>query len=157
MSPASRGRTVVWTIGHSTRSLGEFLELLASAGIRTVADVRRYPVSRRSPHFGGDLLKDSLPAHGLEYRHLPGLGGYRDDYRAYTASAEFMAALEDLLRLASDSPTAAMCAEADYRQCHRQILADVLVAQGVAVNHLVAPGIVDPHPVRRERPLEAFQ
>ena len=154
VTPAAR--TVAWTVGHSNRSLRDFLDLVTSAGISTIADVRRYPASRRSPHFDRDSLRDAAIARGLDYRHLPRLGGFRDDYLAYTATEDFTAALDELIQMATGSTTAAMCAEADYRGCHRKLLAEVLVARGLAVNHLVANGIVEPHLPRKERPLEAF-
>jgi len=156
MGQSPEDLTVLWTVGHSTRSIQDFLALVSSAGIRTIADVRRYPASRRSPHFDRDHLCAAAITHGLDYHHLPRLGGYRDDYLAYTATEDFAVALEELIRRATASPTAAMCAEADYRGCHRRILADVLVARGVAVNHILAAGIIEPHRLRKERPLEAF-
>lgn len=82
MGESAGERTVLWTVGHSTRGIQDFLGLVDSVGIRTIADVRRHPASRRSPHFDRDSLRESAIAHGLDYRHLPRLGGYRDDWKS---------------------------------------------------------------------------
>jgi uncharacterized protein (DUF488 family) len=147
---------IVYTVGHSTLPLADFLALLATPGIGALADVRRYPASRRHPHFTREALADSLAAAGLDYRWLPGLGGRRRgrpdsphvawrsaSFRAYAdhmETAEFRDELARLLEVARLRPTAVMCAEAVPWRCHRQLIADTLLARGIAVRHVVTPG-----------------
>ena len=147
---------IVYTVGHSTLALPDFLALLAAAGVRALADVRRYPASRRHPHFARETLAESLVAPGVEYRWLPGLGGRRRgrpdsphvawqsaSFRAYAdhmETPEFLRELGRLLELACARPTAVMCAEAVPWRCHRQLIADALVARGIEVRHLLGRG-----------------
>ena len=142
----------VWTIGHSTRTADKFEQVLAAHGIRAVADVRRFPGSRRYPHFGRDALAVSLPRCGVEYAWMPALGGRRRPrpdsrnlawrnlafrgYADYMETAEFAAALDELLALARRLPTAVMCAELLWWRCHRRLVADALVHQGMTVIHI---------------------
>lgn len=151
----------IWTAGHSTRSLEEFLELLAGPGIELVADVRRYPGSRRHPQFGRERLEAGLAAAGVAYRHLPALGGRRSPdpespntawrnaaFRAYAdhlGSAEFAAGLEELETAARERRTAVVCAEAVPWRCHRRLIADALTVRGWEVVHLLAPGREEVH------------
>ena len=151
----------VFTLGHSTRSLEDFLTLPTEHDIELLADVRRYPGSRRFPHFHRDALAAGLNAAGIAYRHLPGLGGHRTPrpgsphsywtdagFRAYAdhmETAEFGETFAELLDLASEQTTALMCAEADPRRCHRQLVADALVARGLRVVHILAPGRSEDH------------
>lgn len=151
----------VYTVGHSTHPIERFLALLASHGIRQVADVRTVPKSRRHPQFVREALEASLAAHGVAYRHFPGLGGLRkprknsvntawrhESFRGYAdhmEGAEFQQALEKLLQFSDGCPTAVMCAEAVWWQCHRQLLADALVARGVPVRHILPTGDAKPH------------
>jgi len=147
--------TEVWTIGHSTRTLEHFLELLGEHRVGILGDVRRFPTSQRSPHFNREILAAELPRRGLEYRHLEALGGLRGDYLTYTRTAEFDAAVKDLLWMAVAKRTALMCAEASWQRCHRRFIADALVTRGVAVHHILAPGVAANHVVRGV-PLEEF-
>jgi len=143
----------IFTVGHSTRSAAELLELLRSAGVRVVADVRAYPGSRRHPQFARTELARWLPEAGIAYVHLPALGGRRrldassvvgggwrePAFRAYAQhmrTAEFAAGLEALERLAREHPTAIMCAEALWWRCHRRLIADALYARGWRIRHL---------------------
>lgn len=136
-----------YTIGHSSRSLEEFLAALESHGIDLVVDVRSMPGSNRYPHFDADALAASLADHGIEYEHVEALGGRRssdrsdspndawdnDSFQAYADYAltePFQAALEELIDLAGDHTPAIMCAEAVYWRCHRRIVADWLLARG---------------------------
>lgn len=151
--------TTVWTIGHSTRDLGEYLALLRENGVERLADVRRYPGSRRYPHFSRDALRLSLPAAGIEYVHMPELGGRRTpapdspnagwrnpQFRAYAdhmASDEFRIAIDTLL--ASPKRTAIMCAEAVPWRCHRNLVSDELVRRGLDVLHIMSSGSVQKH------------
>lgn len=149
----------IYTIGHSTRSLDEFVALLRENGIERLADIRRYPGSRRYPHFSRESLARSLPETGIAYEHMPELGGRRkplpdsrntswrnEQFRAYAdhmASGEFTAAVNRLL--ASDRLTAYMCAEAVPWRCHRNLLSDELVRRGLEVVHIIGPGQTQHH------------
>jgi uncharacterized protein (DUF488 family) len=144
----------IFTIGHSTHELGAFLALLGRARIEAVADVRRYPSSRRMPWFNAGALGASLAAAGVEYHHLVDLGGRRaggfQGYAEYMASEEFGQGVETLLELAARRRTAMMCAEARWTKCHRRLLADALSARGHDVVHIDARGELEPHRPRLE-------
>lgn len=143
----------VWTIGHSTRTLEEFLALLNGYGITAVADVRRFPGSRRHPHFASEAMVRSLPAHGITYQWMPKLGGRRkvqpdspntgwrnasfQGYADYTATDEFSEGLAQLLKLAAARRTAMMCAEVLWWRCHRSLISDVLKLRGIKVIHIL--------------------
>lgn len=161
MNEHDPGEPVVFTIGHSTRSVEEFLGLLTRNGIRTLVDVRRYPGSKRHPHFNREALAVSLEAAGIGYRHEPELGGRRGNprpdspntgwrnasFRAYAdhlGTPAFRAALDRVLRDAGEAPVAIMCAEAVPWRCHRQLISDALVGRGHTVRHIISdaePGI----------------
>jgi uncharacterized protein (DUF488 family) len=152
----------IWTIGHSTRTDVEFLGLLGEHEIEAVADVRRYPGSRRMPQFGSEALAASLQSRGLSYLWLPGLGGRRKPhpdssntawrslqfrgYADYMETEEFGESLAELTSLAAAAPTAIMCAEAVWWRCHRSLIADVLKWLGYDVIHIMGPGSSAPHP-----------
>jgi uncharacterized protein (DUF488 family) len=151
----------VFTIGHSTRSIQELLDLLTAHGVRLLVDVRRFPASRRHPQFSRDALASSLAAAGIGYVHEPDLGGRRaarpdsqhtawrvEAFRGYAdhmETAEFGAALERLMHRAADTPTVILCAEAVPWRCHRRLISDALVARGVQVLHILSPGRAEPH------------
>src|SRR5262245_48321080 len=152
----------LWTIGHSNRSIEQFLDLLRENQSECLADVRRFPGSRKHPQFGKDELPRSLANAGIEYRHFEALGGRRRErlpnspnsawrveqfaaYADYTQSAEFQAALAALIDLARSKRTAIMCAEQDFHSCHRRIIADVLVARGWQVHNIVRKNRTEPH------------
>lgn len=144
---------VVYTIGHSTRDLDDFIALLEREQIAHLADVRSVPGSRRYPHFGRDALAASLVERGIRYSHHPALGGRRHaranspnggwrnesfrGYADYMSTPEFATALDDLMALATRERTAIMCAEAVPWRCHRSMIADALVARGVDVRHIL--------------------
>jgi uncharacterized protein (DUF488 family) len=152
----------IWTIGHSTRPLPQFLGLLAQHGIRAVADVRRFPGSRRQPQFGQDALRDALLAQDVAYRWIPALGGRRrprpdspntawrnTSFRGYAdhiQSEEFATGLGELLELAGHLPTTLMCAELLWWRCHRSLIADVLRARGIEVVHILDEKQSTAHP-----------
>jgi uncharacterized protein (DUF488 family) len=152
----------IWTIGHSTRALEEFLDLLAEYRIEAIADVRRFPGSRRYPHFASDALAVTLPAHGIAYQWIPKLGGRRkvqpgspntawrnasfQGYADYIATVEFAEGLAELLELAASKRTALMCAEAVWWRCHRSIISDVLKLRGIEVIHIVDATHTTVHP-----------
>jgi uncharacterized protein (DUF488 family) len=152
----------VWTVGHSTRPLAEFLELLEQHGVRSVADVRRFPASRRWPHFTGAALAASLRSHGIDYQWIPQLGGRRAprpnspntgwrnaSFRGYAdhmASPEFAEGLDLLANLSLAEPTAVMCAESLWWRCHRALVADALAWLGFEVRHITGPASEVVHP-----------
>jgi uncharacterized protein (DUF488 family) len=145
---------LIYTIGHSTRELTDFLALLRENGIKRLADIRRYPGSRRYPHFSKEALAKSLAEYGIEYVHFEDLGGRRkplgdspntairnEQFRAYAdymATPEFHAAVDRLL--ASDLRTAYMCAEGVPWRCHRNLLSDEMVRRGIKVVHILGHG-----------------
>ena len=152
----------LWTIGHSTLEWGAFLGLLQGNGIEALADVRRFPASRRHPHFNAAHLRGALDDAGIAYAPFPDLGGRRRPrpgsantawrnasfrgYADYMETAEFQGALARLLELAAGKRTAIMCAEAVWWSCHRALIADELKARGVEVLHIAGPGAPKPHP-----------
>jgi uncharacterized protein (DUF488 family) len=152
-----------YTIGHSTRSLEEFGDLLSENGIGLVADVRTMPRSRTNPQFNTDVLPDALAAQGISYRHLAELGGLRGkrkdqpqspntfwenssfrNYADYAGTEAFRAGLATLRTLGHERTTAIMCAEAVWWRCHRRIIADYLITAGEDVFHIMAPGKAEP-------------
>jgi uncharacterized protein (DUF488 family) len=157
----STTETVLFTIGHSTRPIEEFLALLEAHGIRSVVDVRTVPRSRRNPQFGIDALPASLAGAGINYAHMPSLGGLRRPrgdsanmgwrnasfrgYADYMQTPEFEMALEGLVALARERPTAVMCAEAVPWRCHRSLIADALTIRGVTVRHIMNRTSAQPH------------
>jgi uncharacterized protein (DUF488 family) len=144
----------IYTVGHSTRPLGDFLELLAAHDIGQLVDIRSIPRSRRHPHFSADGLAASLGAARIVYRPLRALGGLRKPgadsrntawraegfrgYADYMETQAFVDGLDELVVLAGAMPTAIMCAEAVPWRCHRQLVADALVARGVEVRHITS-------------------
>ena len=142
----------LWTVGHSTLPLEEFLELLGAHGIELIVDVRRFPGSRRLPYYDGTALAAALEARTIAYCWIPTLGGRRRPdpaspnlgwrhpaFRAYadhTATEAFAEGLFELSMLAQGLRTALMCAEVLWWRCHRRIIADVLVSLGVPVVHI---------------------
>jgi uncharacterized protein (DUF488 family) len=157
-----RPMPTVWTIGHSTREWPDFAALLSQAGIRAVADVRRYPASRRHPQFAAENMAIALPEAGIEYAPMVELGGRRRarpdsrntawrsesfrGYADYMETPEFQHARDRLERLAAQRRTAVMCAEAHWTQCHRALISDDLKSRGWDVIHLIAPGRIETHP-----------
>lgn len=152
------------TIGHSTRELDEFLALLQAHGVGHVADVRRFPGSRRHPHFGREALAAALAATGIGYTHFRELGGRRAPvsdssnralrhtafrgYADHMQTPSFAQAMEALLALIRGQRVAVMCAEARPEQCHRRLLADALVARGARVEHIHAREQRVPHSLK---------
>lgn len=144
--------TTIWTIGHSTRSLDEFVATLEAYEIELLVDVRRFPGSRRLPQFGAQELEAGLEKNRLAYKWLPSLGGRRQPlpdspntgwtnagfrgYADHISTEEFAEGLEDLLMLSGGMRTAIMCAELLWWRCHRRIVSDVLVTLGFDVVHI---------------------
>jgi polynucleotide 5'-kinase involved in rRNA processing len=162
-SLAAMGRPrVIYTIGHSTRTQEQFLHLLQEFGIRRLADVRRFPTSRKFPHFHGAALQAALGQIGIAYRHFAALGGRRSErrpnspnrgwrvegfnaYADHMLSPEFQEAFQQLEEFATQVPTAVLCAELVPWRCHRLLLSDLLLAHGWTVLHLLGPGQSRPH------------
>jgi uncharacterized protein (DUF488 family) len=161
MKPSHPETPVVYTVGHSTRSLAEFIGLLGGFAVTLVADVRTVPRSRHNPQFNRETLPRDLAAAGIGYVHLPGLGGLRHPrkdspnqgwrspafrgFADYLETPEFDASLSELLELARERRTALMCAEAVPWRCHRSLIADALTVRGVRVEHLLGPDKAQPH------------
>jgi uncharacterized protein (DUF488 family) len=151
----------LFTVGHSNRSIEQFLALLDAHGIKHVVDVRTAAGSRRHPQFMREALAHSLPEHGIAYTHLPALGGFRkprpdtintawrnESFRGfadYMQTADFEAAMNRLLEIAQSQPTAVMCAEAVPWRCHRSLIGDAAVARGLTVADIVSPSRAAPH------------
>ncbi|MEP7357306.1 MAG: DUF488 domain-containing protein [Anaerolineales bacterium] len=153
--PIPETPALVLTIGHSTRTLEAFVSLLQAHGVTRVVDIRTVPRSRHNPQFNRDTLPASLGALGINYAHLPGLGGLRRaradspdtnagwrnssfrGYADYMQTPEFRAALEALVQVARDERVALMCAEAVPWRCHRSLIADALTVRGIPVEHIV--------------------
>lgn len=141
------GSPIIMTIGHSTRTLDEFVALLRAHGVTRVVDVRTVPRSRHNPQFNKDSLPESLSKAGLGYVHTPGLGGLRHaradslnagwrnasfrGYADYMQTPEFEENLEQLIELAKKDRVVIMCAEAVPWRCHRSLIGDALVVRGI--------------------------
>lgn len=157
MSPAQ----AVFTIGHSTRSVQEFIALLSAHHIELVVDVRTVPRSRRNPQFNREALPESLEAAGIGYEHVAALGGFRRPssqstnagwrnasfrgYADYMQTAAFATAIETLTERAERQRLAVMCAEAVPWRCHRSLIADALVARGIKVEEIISTNRTQPH------------
>jgi uncharacterized protein (DUF488 family) len=154
----------VWTVGHSTRPLPDFLEVLAAYQVELVADVRRFPGSRRQPQYQQPALEAALHRAGIGYVWLSDLGGRRRPvpdspntawrhpafrgYADYLAGEQFAAGLFELLAVAWGLRTAVMCAEILWWRCHRRMIADVLVSLGARVIHIMDAETAQPHRLR---------
>jgi uncharacterized protein (DUF488 family) len=144
---------MIWTIGHSTRPLAEFLNILAGPRIESIVDVRRFPGSRTYPQYGRAALETALASHAIQYHWLPALGGRRRGlpdssntawrntafrgYADYMSSREFTLGLAELVELACTARTTIMCAEALWWRCHRSMIADALCVRGIRVVHIL--------------------
>jgi uncharacterized protein (DUF488 family) len=154
--------STIWTIGHSNQAIETFFELLDKSSIEAVADVRRFPGSRRHPQFSQANMQASLAAKNIEYHHFPALGGRRSQraensvntawrveafaaYADYMQTDEFRDALATLEDLARRQPTVIMCAEALPWRCHRRLIADALIAHDWSVFDIYGGGTVKPH------------
>jgi uncharacterized protein (DUF488 family) len=160
MTPAKRPQTIL-TIGHSTRTLEAFVELLRAHRVERVIDVRTIPRSRHNPQFNRDALAAGLRGVRIGYRHLRALGGLRHPrpdspntgwrnasfrgFADYMQTPDFAAGLERLLELAAEKRSAILCAEAVPWRCHRSLIADALVIRGIPVEHIMSGKRADPH------------
>jgi uncharacterized protein (DUF488 family) len=153
--------TVVFTIGHSTRSVADFIEIIKIYGIKKVADVRTIPKSRHNPQFNQDALRESLKEAGMGYVHMKGLGGLRHalkdsqntgwknasfrGFADYMQTGEFLDSLEKLIEAAEKRAIVIMCAEAVPWRCHRSLIGDALMVRGVHVIHIMSAGSSKQH------------
>ncbi|MCB8822910.1 DUF488 domain-containing protein [Microvirga rosea] len=152
-----------YTIGHSTRSIPEFVDLLREAKVGLVVDVRTVPRSRTNPQFNRDALPESLAGYQIRYEHITELGGLRGkqrlvapspngywenasfrNYADYALTERFREGLARLTDLGGRSIAAIMCAETVWWRCHRRIIADYLLAAGYSVLHILGPGKIEP-------------
>jgi uncharacterized protein (DUF488 family) len=158
---------LLYTVGHSTRGFDDLIETLQAHAIKTLVDIRAFPMSRRLPQFNRESLENTLPSAGIRYVWMKALGGYRKkiredsphvalrnesfrNYADYMLTAEFENTMADLLAMAEHSPTAYMCAERLYFRCHRMLVSDWLVAHGHDVMHIDGTGPVKPHKLTAE-------
>ena len=153
---------IIWTIGHSTRTEEEFLSLLKSFKIVQLIDVRRFPGSRKFPHFNKEHLESVIPENNIRYVHLENLGGRRkihpdskntvwrhpsfQGYADYMETPEFEQAIEVLKKLALERPSAIMCSEAVWWRCHRSMIADRLKEENWQVLHILGKNQEQEHP-----------
>jgi len=151
----------IYTVGHSTRAIEEFIALLMAYGIRQLVDIRTIPKSRHNPQFMQDALKKSLPEAGITYVYQKDLGGLRPavkqsvntawrnlsfrNYADYMQTDEFRVAIEELIKRSRDAPTAIMCAEAVPWRCHRSLVGDALVVRGIKVLDIMSPTSIKEH------------
>jgi len=151
----------IFTIGHSTRSIDEFIHLLKAHGVQRVVDVRTIPRSRHNPQFNRDQLSPALHRRNIHYRHMPGLGGLRRarpdspnagwrnasfrGYADYMQTSEFEDNLEDCIDLAKQERVVLMCAEAVPWRCHRSLIADALLARGIDAGEITSRIRTRPH------------
>lgn len=152
---------VLWTIGHSTRPIDEFVSLLNAHGVQRLVDVRTVPRSRHNPQYNKEALSKTLRSEGLLYKHMPQLGGLRKakkesinlgwrnasfrGYADYMQTEQFGEALEELITHSTHKKTVIMCAEAVPWRCHRSLIADALVSRGWEVRHIMSATKADPH------------
>jgi|ERR1044072_1566888 uncharacterized protein (DUF488 family) len=152
----------IWTIGHSTLGIDDFVTFLKSFDIELLVDVRSFPGSRRYPHFNMENLKTALEGSGIRYEHFRELGGRRRalpdsrnlawrneslrGYADYMETEGFRAGIERLLELADKQRVAIMCSEAVWWRCHRSMISDYLKVKGIDVNHIMDEDKATPHP-----------
>ena len=158
---------VLYTIGHSTRTIEDLVSALKAHQVQTLVDIRAFPMSRRLPQFNRDSLEQTLPAAGIRYVWVKALGGYRRktleespniglrnqsfrNYADYMLTPEFDRAMSNLLAFSESSRTAYMCAERLYFRCHRMLVSDWLVAHGHEVLHIDSEGPVKAHTLTTE-------
>jgi len=167
------GNHTIYTIGHSTRDQDEFIKMLRPFDITALVDIRRFPGSRKYPHFNQESLTASLQKVGIQYTHLEGLGGrrkvqkdstnsrWRNDsfqgYADYMETKDFEKATAKLEAIALKQPTAYMCAEAVWWRCHRSMVSDYLKAKGWKVLHIMSVAKADEHPYTSPARIEGDQ
>lgn len=155
-------QTMIFTIGHSNHSIDEFIALLKQHGIEVLVDIRRFPSSRRLPHYNRPSLAKALEEYGIEYQWLECLGGHRKgglpdspnfglkdesfrNYADHMLGEEFRVGADQLLGIAENKRVTIMCAEKSFHDCHRKLTSDFLVASGAVVQHILADGTLELH------------
>lgn len=154
-------KLIIYTVGHSTRTLAELVDILRAHGVKRLVDVRTIPRSRHNPQFNRETLSKALHNRHLSYRHMKSLGGLRHarsdstntgwlnvsfrGFADYMQTTPFAEALEKLIKLAAAKSTAIMCAEAVPWRCHRSLIADALTARGYQVQHILSVTSAKPH------------
>jgi len=145
----------IWTIGHSNQNIYSFIATLISFEIKVLADIRRFPVSKRYPQFNKKELADVLEKIGIEYRHLEDLGGKlkegQGSYIDYMQTLQFREEAKHLEEIAREKRTAFMCAEANWRNCHRAHLSDYLKARDWEVVHILGEKKSEEHPLQQPK------
>ncbi len=165
MSGEDEQPATIFTVGHSTRALEEFIRLLQAYHVRTLVDVRTIPRSRRNPQFNQETLPNDLEKLGIKYAWLKGLGGLRRPQKEslnigwrnasfrgfadYMQTPEFESSLQELIELARNRIIAIMCAEAVPWRCHRSLISDVLLVRGVQVEHIMSPKTSTKHAITK--------
>ena len=161
----------LFTIGHSTRTMEELIDALQAHGVKTLVDIRAFPGSRRLPYFNRESLEEALPKAGIKYVWMKELGGRRNrvlpdspnvglrndsfrNYADYMLTPAFEQAIDHLVNLGENSPTAYMCAERVYFHCHRMLVSDWLVAHGHQVRHIENKKPARPHTLMAEARIE---
>lgn len=163
----------LFTIGHSTHPLDRFLDLLAQHDIKILADIRRFPGSRKFPQFNQENLASILPKAGIQYHWLEALGGRRGkkadgfsnnlglrnesfrNYADYMLTEEFRDGVKQLLAVTTGTPTAFMCSESVFWRCHRRLVSDFLLVKGIPVQHIMPSGDLRPHTLTKGARVEA--
>lgn len=153
--------SVVYSIGHSTRPIEEFIELLSENGVTRLIDIRSVPGSRRNPQYGQEFLKESLESRGIQYGYMKRLGGWRRgpsrpenaawrnasfrSYADYMQTSDFSAGLAELIDASQHETVAIMCAEAVPWRCHRSLVSDALIIRGITVRDIISKSSVPEH------------
>ena len=160
----------IWTIGHSTHSFEEYVAMLKSFDIEVLADIRRFPGSRKFPYFNKDILEKTIPENGIEYVHFEDLGGRRKPlpdsnnnawrldafkgYADYMETEKFKTALRELEKIATKKRVCYMCSEAVWWSCHRSLVSDYLKSEGWDVQHIMGIGKSQEHPYTKPARIE---
>lgn len=163
LKTSKKAQLQIFTIGHSNRSADEFISLVKHFEISTVADIRRFPSSRKLPHFNRQTLSELLHCQNIQYIWFEALGGRRHtlknhvspnmgikspgfrSYADHMLTDEFRSAISEVLSIATETRTVIMCAEKFFWKCHRKLLSDYLLAQGAEVIHIIEPGKAPAH------------
>lgn len=147
----------IYSIGHSTRSLEEFVDILKNFNIELVIDIRRFPSSKKFPHFNKDILEKELVSSGIEYLHFPELGGFRKGgYIAFMQTEDFKSSLEKLIQILDNKIPAVMCAESKWFRCHRRFVCDELRARGNEITHIHNKEKIEKHKTFPQTDLKIF-
>ncbi|MBU5537133.1 MAG: DUF488 domain-containing protein [Candidatus Aenigmatarchaeota archaeon] len=142
----------IFTIGHSTRSFDEFVDILKHYRIELLIDIRRFPSSKKFPHFNKEFLEKELPANGIEYLHYPELGGFRKEgYENFAKTAEFRDALFKLLKIIDNKIVALVCAEILWWRCHRRFVSNKLTELGNEVLHIFNANKIQAHKQKQNK------